>query len=114
MCVFVIVRTLRWGVTQCKKIPLLGIAHPVMGSSFQVMEYSGRRLSLEAAFEKKTDVTPQTRGSVDYLSTRGIQVEVELPDATLENRAESPLYGELYTNTVPAYTCPKQFNIIPK
>ena len=27
-------------------------------------------------------VTPQTRGSVDYPSTRGIQVEVGLPDAT--------------------------------
>ena len=32
----------------------------------------------------------------------GIQVEVGLPDATLENRAESPLYGELYPNTKPA------------
>ena len=40
-------------------------------------------------------VTPQTRGSVDYPSTRGIQVDVGLPDATSENRAESPLYGEL-------------------
>ena len=28
------------------------------------------------------DVTPQTRGSVDYPSTRGIQVDVGLPDAT--------------------------------
>ena len=56
-------------------------------------------------------MTPQTRGSVDYPSTRGIQVDVGLPDATLENRAESPLYGELYPNTVPAYTCPKQSNI---
>ena len=27
-------------------------------------------------------VTPQTRGSVDYPSTRGIQVDVGLPDAT--------------------------------
>ena len=58
-------------------------------------------------------VTPQTRGSVDYPSTRKIQVDVGLPDATSENRAESPLYGELYPNTVPAYTCPKQSNIIP-
>ena len=48
-----------------------------------------------------SNVTPQTRGSVDYPSTRGIQVDVGLPDATLENRAESPLYGELYPNTVP-------------
>ena len=38
-------------------------------------------------------------------------MEVGLPDATLENRAESPLYGELYPKTVPAYTCPKQSNI---
>ena len=47
-------------------------------------------------------VTPQTRGSVDYPSTRGIQVDVELPDATSENREESPLYGELYPMTSPA------------
>ena len=47
-------------------------------------------------------VTPQTRGSVDYPSTRGIQVDVGLPDATSENRVESPFYGELYPNTVPA------------
>ena len=47
-------------------------------------------------------VTPQTRGSVDYQSTRGIQVVVGSPDTTSENRAESPLYGELYPNTSPA------------
>ena len=48
-------------------------------------------------------VTPQTRGSIDFLSTRGIQqVVVGLPDATSENQAESPLYGELYPNTTPA------------
>ena len=46
-------------------------------------------------------VTPQTRGSVDYPSTRGIQVDVGLPDATSENRAKSPLYGELYPNKTP-------------
>ena len=51
-------------------------------------------------------VTPQTRGSVDYPATRGIQVDVGLPDATSENRAESPLYGELYPNTIPAYPVP--------
>ena len=51
-------------------------------------------------------VTPQTRGSVDYSSTRGIQVDVGLPDATSENQAESPLYGELYPNTIPAYPVP--------
>ena len=45
------------------------------------------------------DVTPQTRGSVDYPC--GIQVDVGLPDATSENRAESPLYGELYPNKIP-------------
>ena len=50
----------------------------------------------------RVSVTPQTRGSVDYPSTCGIQVDVGLPDATLENRAESPLYGELYPNTTPA------------
>ena len=33
-------------------------------------------------------------------------MEVGLPDATLENRAESPLYGELYPNTKPAYPVP--------
>ena len=33
------------------------------------------------------------------------------PTPLLENRAESPLYGELYPETVPAYTCPKQSNI---
>ena len=43
-------------------------------------------------------MTPHSRGSVDYPSTRGIQVDVGLPDATSENRAESPLYGELYPN----------------
>ena len=62
---------------------------------------------------REVGVTPQTRGSVDYLSTHGIQVVVGLPDATSENRAESPLYRELYPSTMPAYTCPKQYNIIP-
>ena len=47
-------------------------------------------------------VTPQTRGSVDYPSTRGIQVDVRLPDVPSENRAESPLYGELYPITTHA------------
>ena len=42
---------------------------------------------------------------VDYSSTRGIQVDVGLPDATLENRAESPLYEELYPNTILVSTC---------
>ena len=51
-------------------------------------------------------VMPRSRGSVDYPSTRGIQVDVRLPDATSENRAESPMYGELYLNTIPAYPVP--------
>ena len=51
---------------------------------------------------KGRTVTPQSRGFVDYPSTRGIQVGVGLPDATSENRAESPLYGELYPNKSPA------------
>ena len=50
----------------------------------------------------KEIVTPQTRGSVDYPSTRGLQGDVGLPDATSENRAESPLYEELYPNKTPA------------
>ena len=53
---------------------------------------------------KNKIVTPQTRGSVDYPSTYGIPVDVGLPDATSENRAESPLYGELYPDTSLAYT----------
>ena len=44
---------------------------------------------------------PLTRDLVK--STCGIQVEVGLPDATLENRAESPLYVELYPNSKPTY-----------
>ena len=33
-------------------------------------------------------------------------MDVGLPDATSENRAESPLYGELYPITKPAYPVP--------
>ena len=51
-------------------------------------------------------VMSQNRGSIDYPSTRGIQVDVGLPDTTSENQAESPLYGELYPNTIPAYPVP--------
>ena len=47
-------------------------------------------------------VTPHSRGSVDYPSTRGIQVDVGVPDATSENRVESPLYKELYPHKTPA------------
>ena len=46
-------------------------------------------------------VTPHSRGSVDYPSTRGIQVDVGVPDATSENQVESPLYEELYPNKTP-------------
>ena len=38
-----------------------------------------------------TNVTPQTRGSVDYPSTRGIQVEVRLPDATFRKIGQNLL-----------------------
>ena len=66
----------------------------------------GKRKNLDH-YNKNDDnsscgVTPKTRGSVDYPSTRGIQVDVGLPDATSENRVESPLYGELYPSTSPA------------
>ena len=50
-------------------------------------------------FIQRTDVigvTPQSRGSVDNLSTCGIVVDVGSPDTTHENRAESPLDRELY------------------
>ena len=57
--------------------------------------YSPRRFTLLIA--SVSHVTPQTRGSVDYPSTCGTQP----PDATSENRAESPLYRELYPNTEP-------------
>ena len=46
-------------------------------------------------------VTPQNRGVP--LTTCGIVVDVGLPDTTHENRAESPLYGELYPRYI---TCP--------
>ena len=52
-------------------------------------------------------VTPRSRASVDYPSTRGIQVDVGLPDTTSDNRAESPLYGELYPIHHLHETCPK-------
>ena len=55
---------------------------------------------------------PKTWGSVDYPSTRRIQVDIGLPDVTSENRAESPLYGELSTQLKYLHeTCPKQSNI---
>ena len=56
-------------------------------------------------FEKMLErraVTPHSRGVVDYPSTRGIQVDVGVPDATSKNRVESPLYEELYPNKTPA------------
>ena len=60
-------------------------------------------LEIEAPAEAGSPtMTPHSRGSVDYPSTHGIQVDVGLPDATSKNRAESPLYGELYPNKTPA------------
>ena len=63
-------------------------------------------------------MTPQTRGSVDYSSTYGIQVEVGLPDATFRKsgrvsfvRGALPKYNACIK---PAFTCPKQSNIIPR
>ena len=64
--------------------------------------YESRCQGQLASWLASLTVTPQTQGSVDYLSTCGIQVDVGLPDSTSENRAESPLYGELYPITVPA------------
>ena len=64
---------------------------------------------------KEQIVTPQTRGSVDYPSTRGIQVEVGLPDATFRKsgrvsfvRGALPKYNACIKS---AFTCPKQSNI---
>ena len=51
---------------------------------------------------KAAGVMPHSRGSVDYPSIRGIQVDVGVPDATSENQVESPLYEELYPNKTPA------------
>ena len=66
---------------------------------FDIMRYIWLVMKKNETYN--TSVMPETRGSVDYPSTRGIQVDVDLPDATSENRAESPLYGELYPNTTP-------------
>ena len=38
------------------RFSLLGIAHPVEGSLFQVQGVSGRRRPLEVAFEKKAEL----------------------------------------------------------
>ena len=58
-------------------------------------------LSVSGLVKDIESVTPHFWGSVDYPSTRGIQVDVGLPDATSEKRAESPLYRELYPNKTP-------------
>ena len=76
-----------------------GVECPCRGFHTLVM---GLSAATQIALHWCAVVTPQSRGSVDYPSTRGIQVEVGLPDATLENRAESPLYGELYPIKIPA------------
>ena len=75
----------------------IGLAHPLPSLPLTSVLYTPECPYNLISISKI--VTPRTRGSVDYPSTRGIQVEVGLPDATLENRAESPLYGELYPNT---------------
>ena len=74
--------------------------------------------SSEEFGKSKVSVTPQTRGSVDYPSTRRIQVEVGLPDATFRKwgrvffvQGALPKYNACIK---PAFTCPKQSNIIPK
>ena len=58
--------------------------------------------SMMQEFEMSYFMTPHSRGSVDYPSTRGIQVDVGVPDTTSENQVESPLYEELYPNKTPA------------
>ena len=63
-------------------------------------------MDLGVSDPKHVPVMPRSRGSVDYPSTRGTQVDVGLSDASSENRVESPLYGELYPITKPAYPVP--------
>ena len=58
-CLFVcatITCALRLGVALVGVISLLGFTHPVVGPPFRYREYSGRRHSLEATFEKKADM----------------------------------------------------------
>ena len=87
----------------------LDVLQSDLDQKIDILQYSISRLTSqhvhqeeESPEEECLSVTPQIRGSVDHPSTRGIQVVVELPDATSENRAESPLYGELYPITPPA------------
>ena len=79
-------------------------AHNGLSARSPVAQFDEFDYSAQAMQPKS--VTPRSQGSVDYLSTRGIQVDVGLPDTTSENRAKSPLYGELYPNTVLAYPVP--------
>ena len=56
-------------------------------------------------------MTPQTRGSVDYPSTRRIQVEVGLPDATFIKSGRVSFVQEALPNYKTCISCPKQSNI---
>ena len=44
---------LSWGSNPCRKLSLLGFAHPVVRSPFQVQGASGRRHSLEVVLRRK-------------------------------------------------------------
>ena len=92
------------GLTGSQRTPGFGASQ--LGIRAKVNDYLessvGILISLVLIQASQLAVTPQTRGSVDYQSTCGIQVDVGLPDATSENWAESPLYGELDPNTSPA------------
>ena len=77
-----------------------------LGASVNLLPYSMYK-QLGLGELKPTSITlslcdAPNPGAVDYPSTRGIQVDVGLPNSTSENRAESLLYGELYPNTTPA------------
>ena len=74
----------------------------VLRKSFYIRWSAGRSPRVhEVNPGRDPSVTPQTRGSIDYPSISGILVNVGRPDIFHENRAESPLYGELYPNTKP-------------
>ena len=57
-------------------------------------------------------VTPQTRGFVDYPSTRGIQVEVGLPDATFIKSGRVSFVQGALPKYKTCISCSKQCNII--
>ena len=86
----------------CDAISITHITHANISPCIYSHNLNHTIMLCNFTFPHSKNLTPQTRGFVDYLSTREIQVDVGLPDATSENRAESPLYGELYPNTTPA------------